>query len=110
MPIQKRWTRFTLANVKKLPNKPGAYELASRNKSIIDTGGSNTSVRDRLMSHLRDNRYPTACYFRCDFVGWLDLVTGIEKEAKHSEKFQKEHGKKPKYTQRSPKKHSWWPF
>lgn len=105
MPIKKKWTKFTLDNVKKMPNKRGAYELANATKRIIDQGGSDSpisGVRGRLISHLGENKYPTAKYFRCEFI---DLFgSGITLEASHSKKFQEQHGRKPRYTKRSPRK------
>jgi len=43
MPIQKKWSKFTRANILKLPNNRGVYELANKDKRIIDTGGSDDS-------------------------------------------------------------------
>ena len=105
MPIKKRWTRFTIANVEKLPNRKGVYELANRSKKIIDIGGSDSrtiGVKGRLLSHLKANKYPTAWYFRCDFALWGD--SGIDMEASHGSKFKEKHGRRPRYTKRLPKK------
>ncbi len=108
MPIRKKWSKFILENVQAVPEEPGAYELANRDKRIIDTGGSNASVRVRLLSHLRTNKYPTAIWFRCEFAGWFEK--GIDVEAGHSEKFVQKHGRKPRYTKRSPHKPNLFPF
>jgi hypothetical protein len=104
MPIPKKWSKFTDENVKKLDKQRGTYELANRSKRTIDVGGSdgNDGVRGRLMSHLRNNKYPTATYFRVQNAGIFDR--GIELEASHSHKHQEKHGKKPRYTKRSPRK------
>lgn len=104
MPIQKRWSRFILSNVRRVPDEPGAYELANKDKRIIDTGGSDVSIWDRLMRHLQTNQYPTARYFRYEIAGFFE--SGIDIEASHSQKFQKKHGRKPRYTKRSPRKKS----
>lgn len=107
MPIHKKWSRFTEENVKKLPKETGVYELANKDKRNIDIGGSDgktTKVRGRLLRHLSSNKYPTAKYFRCKFAGLLD--SGIDMEAQESAKFQKKHGRKPRYTKRSPKRKS----
>jgi len=101
LPIQKRWSRFTLPNVRRVPDEPGAYELANKDGRIIDTGGSDVSVRDRLIRHLQTNKYPTARYFRYDIAGFFE--SGIDVEASHSKKFQRKHGRKPRYTERSPR-------
>lgn len=102
MPIRKRWSRFDLENVWELEDEPGVYELANRYGRIINTGGSDSSVRDRLLSHLRTNKYPTAVYFRCQYAGFFD--SGIQLEAIHSEKFRKKYGRRPRYTKRSPRR------
>lgn len=103
MPIRKRWSRFTRENVLKLPDNRGAYELANRDKRIIDTGGSDdfsVGVRGRLLSHLNKNKYPTARYFRCEFASFFK--SGIKMEASHGKKFVKKHSRKPRYTKRLP--------
>jgi excinuclease UvrABC nuclease subunit len=102
MPIAKRWSKFTLANVQRVPDKPGAYELANKDRRIINTGGSNKSVRARLLSHLGTNKYPTAAWFRYKLAGWFEKGTTVE--ANLSEKFVQKHGRKPRYTKRSPRK------
>ena len=104
MPIHKKWSKYNPGNVKKLSKERGAYELSNREKRIIDTGGSDSKggVRSRLLAHLRDNRYPTAKYFR--YTPARIFTSGIDLEASHSQKFQKIHGRKPRYTQRSPRK------
>jgi hypothetical protein len=104
MPVQKRWSRFTRANVERLPNKEGMYELANAQKRIIDIGGSNTRVKARLMSHLTSNKYPTARYFRCEYVDAIfDIDSGVNREARHVKHFHQQRGRKPKYTKRSPR-------
>jgi hypothetical protein len=103
--IQKKWTRFTRENVKKLPNWRGAYELANAFKIVIDQGGSDSpisGIRGRLLSHLATGKYPTARYFRVEFVGFLN--SGIGLEASHAKRFHDKYGRKPKYTERSPRK------
>ena len=108
MPIRKRWSRFNLENVLELEDEPGVYGLANRGGRIIDTGGSDSSVRDRLLSHLRNNKYPTAVYFRCQYAGFFD--SGIQMEAIHAEKFRRKYGRKPRYTKRSPRRYSFLGF
>ena len=109
MPIPKKWSKFTKDNVSKLDGSRGSYELANREKRIIDIGGSdcgNGGCRNRLQSHLRENRYPTATYFRVHEANLFD--SGISLESSHSAKYQQRTGRKPRYTQRSPKKNSWF--
>lgn len=106
MPIRKRWTRFTRANVEKLPSNRGIYELGDQYGNVIDIGGSDsrTGVRGRLITHLINKKYPNATYFRCLLaIDGLFSPSGIRMEAEESQKFQKKHGKKPEHTKRSPK-------
>ena len=108
MPIRKRWTRFTPPNVRRIPDEPGAYELGNRDGRIIDNGGSDVSVRDRLMTHLRTNKYPTARYFRYEIADFFE--SGIDLEASHGKKFQDKYGRKPRYTKRAPRKRGLFGF
>jgi hypothetical protein len=103
MPVAKRWTRFTRENIEKLRNKEGVYELANAQKRIIYIGGSNVRVKTRLMSHLISNKYPTARYFRCEYVDFIfDTDSGINREARHARCFLRQQLRKPKYSKRSP--------
>jgi excinuclease UvrABC nuclease subunit len=108
MPIPKRWSRFILANAQLVPNKPGGYELANRDKQLIYSGGSDVSIRARLLKYLRTKKYPTAVWFRYELAGWFEK--GIDIEANHSEKFVQTHGRKPRYAKRSPRKSKLFPF
>ena len=101
MPIQKRWTKFTYYNITKTSEEPGAYEIANRYGKIIYTGGSNVSVRSRLMNHFRNNKFSTASYFRYEVAGLFE--SGIDLEAYHFSKYQNTHNRKPRYTVRSPR-------
>lgn len=104
MPMRMRWIGFTRENVEKLPKDLcGAYELANRDKRIVDIGGSrssNVGIRGRLISHLVNGKYPTAKYFRYEPEGLFD--DGVSIEASHSKKYQAKHGRKPIHTKRSP--------
>jgi hypothetical protein len=108
MPIAKKWSKLTRDNINKLSDARGTYELANKDKRTIDIGGSdcgNGGCRSRLQSHLRNNKYPTAKYFR---VQKADIFTrGIDLEASHSAKFQSQNGRKPRFTKRSPKQQGW---
>lgn len=103
MPIQKRWTRFAAENVDKLPQKEGVYDLANAKKSIIRHGSSN-NLRRRIMTHLNDEKLSTVRYFRCEYLGFFDMDTPKTREARHAERYFAQHGRKPKYTKRSPRK------
>ncbi len=101
MPIRGRWRRFNLTIIKSLPEDEGAYELANSAKSII-YNGSSTNVRRRLMTHHNSGNFPTARYFRCELCSFLDIESGIDKEAHHAERIRAKTGRKPKYSKRSP--------
>ncbi len=98
MPIRKKWMKFDLENISKVPKVAGAYELANSNKTQIDDGGSNTSLQRRLRE--KKAMYPTATYFRYDTPRLFQ--TGFELEAEHSHKYQSKHGNRPKKNKRSP--------
>ena len=103
MPIRKRWSKFTLETIKKLPIERGSYEIASNNKRVIYIGKSDSElsgVRGRLLSHLRTNRFPTARYFRA--VDAPLLVKGSSIEALLGNRYEKKHQRKPKYSKRLP--------
>jgi hypothetical protein len=108
MPIPKKWSRVSKNKINGIPKgERGAYELANREKRTIYQGGSDSSnvgVRSRLKSHIK--RLPTAKYYRYETAGIFD--NGISMEASHSKKFQEKHGRKPRYTQRSPRKKSFF--
>lgn len=98
------WRPFKLETVRRLKVRCGRYELASQNKTIIYHGGSDdehNGVRGRLITHLLNNKFPTAKFFRCEYATFFD-DSGREMEGKASERFQKKHGRKSKYTKRSP--------
>jgi hypothetical protein len=108
MPIKKRWTRFTTANVKSAPEYSGVYELADSAKNILYIGKSDatTGVRGRLLAHLRGGKFPTARYFRCDES--FGFVTGADKELIHTRKYKtKFGGRKPKASKRLPRRSLW---
>lgn len=110
MPIKAKWRRFTRTNLEGLPERKGAYELANTKKSVIYIGSSN-NLRRRLITHLIDGKLITARYFRCELVPRIDDTEGSRaKEARHAKKFFLTHGRKPKYTKRSPRRKSFLGF
>lgn len=98
MPIRKKWTKLTPSNLNKVPHDSGAYELASRNKKIIDIG-KGEDLHRRLKQKRKIRK--TASHFRFSFAGLFGNASELEGE--HSRKYQKKHGRKPKYTKRSPR-------
>jgi hypothetical protein len=109
MPIQARWSKFTRENVERTPQKEGVYDLANAKKSIIRHGSSN-NLRRRLMTHLIDERLSTVRYFRCEYIDLFDIDTPKAREAHHAERYFAQHGRKPRYTKRSPHKTSLFDF
>lgn len=101
MPLQKKWSELTHKNIKKVPHKKGSYELTDRNKKIIDIGGSEVSVRNRLKKKILVLANPKPAHFR--YHQAKTSSSGIKLEAKESAKLQKRNGKKPKHTKRSPR-------
>lgn len=97
MPIKKRLSKLTPANLSNVPSKPGVYELGNKNKKIIDIGGSDDSLKSRLQG----KQPPAAKYFR--YKAAKTSQSGIRMEAKEGTKFEEQHGKKPKYTKRLPR-------
>jgi len=109
MPIQKRWSRFTFENIRRVPQEEGAYQLANAARAIIYNGSSN-NLRRRLYTHFTQGRLTTARYFRCEVCSIFDLESSVDKEARHAERFFATRGRKPRYTKRSPRRHSLFDF
>ena len=105
MPVEKRWYKFTRENVQALPvGLRGIYQLANVKKAIIDTGSSDSprvGIRGRLLTHLRDKKYPTARYFRYLVAGTFDNPRDMETRTilDHARK----HGHIPRYVKKFPK-------
>lgn len=105
MPVEGRWYKFKPENVKLLAKGlRGIYDLGNIQKAIIDTGSSdspNVGIRSRLLSHLRDNKYPTARYFRYRLAGAFDNPKDMEAYSilRHARK----HKHTPKYVKKFPK-------
>jgi len=99
------WRPFNLTTVRRLRIRCGRYELASQNKTVVYHGGTDderNGVRGRLITHLLNNKFPTAKFFRCEYTTFFD-ESGIEMEGRASQHFQKRYGRKSKYTKRSPR-------
>ena len=108
MPIKKRWTTFTLANIEKLPVKCGLYELGDKNGEIIYIGKSDSrtqGTKGRLLTHFRNKakQFPNAKYFRTAFVFSM-IDTGSDMEYRHTDKFKQSHTLKPSTSKRLPRR------
>ena len=98
------WKRYTREAIEKLPNKRGEYEIATRNKIKIASGGSDsaTGIKGRLMERFIHNRHPTGYFFRCRYAEWTD--SGIQMEAKTASRHKaKRGGNNLKDNKRSPR-------
>ena len=108
MAIKKRWSKFTEANVKKVPEELGVYQIAyptARGKEIWHPGKA-TNLRKRLLQHLRDPKLPKHPYFRYYEMGWGEDLDELEREL--FEDFEKRHPVRPKGAPRKPRRY--WPF
>ncbi len=108
MPQWTAWKRFVREEIEKLPTRRGVYQIAARNKVIIDTGGSDnedSGVKGRLIERLIHNKCPTGYFFRCRYASLLD--SGIELEGKVTRKLITSTGKRPKYNKRTPRTRDW---
>ena len=100
------WKRYTRVVVERLPrNRSGAYQIANRNFTIVDTGGSeseySSGARERLIARLLSNKCPSGYWFRCRYTGWFDSGFGIEGET--TRRLISRTGKRPKYNKRTPR-------
>jgi len=103
MPAWTTWKRFTRAEIEKLPNRRGTYQIAARNKVIVDTGGSDSElsgVKGRLTDRLIHEKCPTGYFFRCRYADFLD--SGLDLEGKTTRKLIAKSSKRPKYNKRTP--------
>ena len=110
MVIKKRWSKFTEANVNKVPEKPGVYQIGyptARGKEVWHPGKA-TNLRARLLQHLRASKLPKRPYFRyykADLMDDLDeLERGLFKD------FEKKHPSRPKGAPKKPRRRSLFGF
>lgn len=108
MPVKKRWTAYTRANMEKISKELcGMYEIADKNDKIIYIGGSRSrgvGIRGRLINHLINKKFPSAKSFRYEAEEFLGFDDGIDMERKHSQKFIAKYKAKPAQLKRTPKK------
>jgi hypothetical protein len=103
------WKRYTRESIAKLPSRRGEYEIATRNKVSIASGGSDatTGVKGRLMERFIHNRHPTGYFFRCRYAAWGD--SGIEMEGRTAKRHEaRRGGKNLKDNIRSPRATFFW--
>ncbi len=110
MAIKKRWSKFTEANVKKVPEEPGVYQIAyptARGKEVWHPGKA-TNLRARLLQHLRASKLPKRPYFRYYEAGIMEDLDELEREL--FKDFEKKHPSRPKGAPRKPKRRSLFGF
>ena len=102
MPIQKRWSPFTLERLSFVPNESGIYELGDIKGEIvyIGSGDSAHGVRGRLYYH-KQNKPKSVKYFRFMLVSLFE--SPIEMKQKHCELFRERYGRLPKLQKRTPR-------
>jgi len=101
VPIQKKWSRYSEANLKKLGDTRGAYEVADKNKKKpMDIGKGESSGGAASRIRAKKKKYPAIRYFRVEEAGFFESAT--EKEARHAAAHRKKFGKRPSKNKRSP--------
>ena len=106
------WRRFSRPALDRLANsKRGQYQIANRNYSVVDTGGSdseNVGVKQRLITKFIAGKCPSGYWFRCQYADFLD--SGLEMEGKTTRRLIKKTGKRPVNNQRTPRTNENYPF
>ena len=102
MPIQKRWSPFTIEKLSFVPNESGIYELGGIKREIvyIGSGDSEHGVRGTLYYH-KKNKPRSVKYFRFMLVSRFE--SPIEMEQEHCELFRERYGRLPKLQKRIPR-------
>ena len=111
MPQWTSWKRYTRTVVERLPrNRSGAYQIANRGMTIVDTGGSesewSSGIRERLIARILANKCPSGYWFRFRYADWLDSSFDIE--GKTTRKIIARTDKRPKYNKRTPRPNPYW--
>ena len=106
MAIKKRWSKFTEANIKKVPEGGGVYQIAyptAKGKEIWHPGKA-TNLRTRLLQHLRDPKLPKRPYFRYYEAGWGESLHELEVEL--FKDFEEKYAIRPKGAPHKPRRRS----
>ena len=103
MGIKKRWSQFTSGNVSRVPEAPGAYQLAYRyGEKKTAYIGSSKNLRRRLSEHLQDASKSKYRYFRYIEAGPFESPKDLEIELR--EEYEKKHAQKPKGSKKLPRR------
>ena len=95
MPEENTWYAFTKENISALKDDNiGIYMIGDINKVPVYIGSSTsarTSIKGRLMSHLRNKRCPKGKYFLCTLAHGLEDPEQLEAQAvfRHVRKYRK---------------------
>jgi len=110
MPLAKRWSPFTLVNLRLVPREAGVYELGDVKGEIVYIGSSDSgeNVRGRLAAHKRSKKAFVVKRFRYQVCGMWDWEGARSLEERHCNIFKSQHdGKLPRLQKAMP--HSYWP-
>ena len=95
MGIPKRWTPARSRGLSRIPDEPGAYEIANRFKETIDIGGSR-NLAERLPRKLGDPKFRgQAVYFR-----YIEDFDHGMAEAELQADYMFKYGDQPRFTGR----------
>ena len=93
-----RWIRFTKANVSKVPNVYGVYEIADGTKDTLYFGSG--KLKGRLLAHFPRGSDPIvgASYFRYEKTGSLERAR--QRERALLREYYRKHGRLPPFNQK----------
>ena len=110
MPIRNKWRDFNEQEINRVPEVAGVYELGDANERIVYIGSSKSSIRARLLTHIKARKTLRVKYFRFKKLDSWDSNDPEEEEARLVMQHRKQNrGKLPRVQKRAPKK-STWPF
>jgi len=98
MPIPSQKINFTAGNLALAPNRPGVYGLYQGNQTIY-YGMSDTSIRNRLQSHLSGQE--GICTMSAQQVNWKEGVSPGYRERQLLEEHRRLHGRLPRCNDRA---------
>jgi hypothetical protein len=98
------WHPFTKPETEKAPACKGVYQICDAKGEVVYIGSSESNIRSRLIAHKAKAKFIRAKGFRYMRVGEDRLwTTARHIERSLCKKFYKEHGKLPRFQERSPK-------
>jgi len=110
MPIRNKWRDFNEQEINRVPEVAGVYELGDANEHVVYIGSSESSIRARLLTHIKARKTVRVEYFRFKKLDSWDSSDPKEEEGRLVRQYRKQNrGKNPRLQERAPKK-STWPF